>query len=339
MIERFASAVAHLRQMTDGHGLFEHAAGRLPRSEHGYCTDDNARLLAAMAVEPDEGDAADLSRVAYEFISAAQHPDGRTRNRMDCTGRWLDDFATDDCWGRSLWAFGVAASCHGDLEVRTGALAAFDRGARQRSRWRRSMAFAAIGAAAVLTVEPDHTSATLLLSDALERMGEARSVEWVWPEARLAYANAVIPEVLLAGGAALGRPEVVERGLVMLDWLVWVQSRGGFLSVVGTAGRGADDVAPQFDQQPIEIAALADAAARAHALTGDDRWRAVVEMAGAWFEGDNDAGVAMCDETGGGYDGLHADGVNLNQGAESTLALVSTIQRVRSFAVGSALRS
>jgi hypothetical protein len=33
--------------------------------------------------------------------------------------------------------------------------------------------------------------------------------------------------------------------------------------------------------------------------------------------------------TGGGYDGLHADGVNLNQGAESTLAMISTMQHNR----------
>ncbi len=31
-------------------------------------------------------------------------------------------------------------------------------------------------------------------------------------------------------------------------------------------------------------------------------------------------------ETGGGFDGLMSDGVNLNQGAESTLALLSTQQ-------------
>jgi hypothetical protein len=34
-------------------------------------------------------------------------------------------------------------------------------------------------------------------------------------------------------------------------------------------------------------------------------------------------------DTGGGYDGLHADGVNLNQGAESTLAVISTLQQAR----------
>ena len=48
------------------------------------------------------------------------------------------------------------------------------------------------------------------------------------------------------------------------------------------------------------------------------------------FMGDNDAGQLMWDpETGGGFDGLHADGVNLNQGAESTLAVISTLQHAR----------
>jgi hypothetical protein len=50
-------------------------------------------------------------------------------------------------------------------------------------------------------------------------------------------------------------------------------------------------------------------------------------MAGNWFLGNNDAGVSMIDlETGGGYDGLHSDRANLNQGAESTLAMISTMQ-------------
>ncbi len=70
------------------------------------------------------------------------------------------------------------------------------------------------------------------------------------------------------------------------------------------------------------MAALADACARAATVDGDAAWADGVRMAAAWFDGDNDAGVPMWDPaTGGGYDGLQADGVNLNQGAESTLAL------------------
>ena len=53
-------------------------------------------------------------------------------------------------------------------------------------------------------------------------------------------------------------------------------------------------------------------------------------MAGAWFDGDNDTGAVMWDErSGGGYDGLQVDGPNLNQGAESTIALLATRQLVR----------
>ena len=62
---------------------------------------------------------------------------------------------------------------------------------------------------------------------------------------------------------------------------------------VGGAGR--DDVVPRFDQQPIEVAALADACARAYAVTGDDDWRRGVDLAIDWFAGDNDVGAVMWD--------------------------------------------
>jgi hypothetical protein len=97
--------------------------------------------------------------------------------------------------------------------------------------------------------------------------------------------------------------------------------------VTPVGGRGPDDLSPRFDQQPIEVAAIADAAIRAGDITGDDAWDEVVHMAGNWFLGNNDSGMHMIDlESGGGYDGLHLDGVNKNQGAESTLAMLSTMQ-------------
>ncbi|MGB3352175.1 MAG: glycosyltransferase, partial [Mycobacterium sp.] len=61
-------------------------------------------------------------------------------------------------------------------------------------------------------------------------------------------------------------------------------------------------------------------------------WPDAIRSAAAWFHGDNDLKLPMWDpETGGGYDGLHADRVNLNQGAESTLAVISTMQQAQRF--------
>jgi hypothetical protein len=57
-------------------------------------------------------------------------------------------------------------------------------------------------------------------------------------------------------------------------------------------------------------------------------------MAWAWFAGDNDNGTPMYDPgTGGGFDGLQRHGCNLNQGAESTLALLSTAQQAKRLGV------
>jgi hypothetical protein len=75
---------------------------------------------------------------------------------------------------------------------------------------------------------------------------------------------------------------------------------------------------------------LADACARARAVTGDPRWDDGVALAVAWFLGDNDAATPLWDpDSGGGCDGLEAAGRNENQGAESTLAVLSTFQLAR----------
>jgi hypothetical protein len=104
--------------------------------------------------------------------------------------------------------------------------------------------------------------------------------------------------------------------------------------VTPVGGAAPGDTGPAFDQQPIEVASLADACARAAQVDGDTRWLAGVSAMANWFLGDNDGHAAMCDPaTGGGYDGLEPHGANLNQGAESTLAYLSTMQHAQRLAL------
>ena len=78
---------------------------------------------------------------------------------------------------------------------------------------------------------------------------------------------------------------------------------------------------------------MSEACLHAFDLTGDTKWIEGHEMAVQWFMGKNDGGVVMFDvTTGGGYDGLTALGPNLNEGAESTIALLTTLQHARRFA-------
>jgi len=326
-------AFAHLLAMSDQRGLFEHADHTTPRTEHGYCTDDNARLLVVTSRAADTGSAHHLSRLALHFVRSAQDNDGRCRNRMDQTGQWTDAAGTEDCWGRSLWGFGVAAAQHDNPAVRRWAQRSFDKGIRQRSRFTRAMVFAGLGAVEVAGVSPDHTQARAMLNDMLAMIGPLPTDDAIWPEPRLRYGNASIAEAVMAAGITLGRPLEVDRGLRMLSWLLALETRAGHLSVTGVGGRELSDRSMQFDQQPIEVAAMADACWRAHMITGDASWIAGVAAAAAWFRGNNDTGVSMIDTTShGAYDGLTPTGANLNEGAESALALVSTMQRADMFA-------
>lgn len=325
----------HLRRLTDEGGLYEHAKGVAPRPEHGYCLDDVARALVVVSRESEPGstqaDLSDLFGHYLSFVLAAQAGDGRFRNRRGADLSWRGRPSVEDSWGRGLWGLGTAVSGHGEPSRRHLALAAFERGAGWRSPHSRAMAFAAVGAAEVLHVFPDLRGPRELLAAAAKMIGRPQAGEgWPWPEPRLTYANAVLPEVLLAAGAALDAPSLVADGLGLLRWLLDVQTLDGHLSVVPVGGRGPADTVPGFDQQPIEVAALADACARAYALTGEQCWADGIELAASWFFGTNDSGTSLYDpDSGGGCDGLERDGRNENQGAESTLALLSTLQQAR----------
>lgn len=326
-------AYHHLLRLSDGRGLFEHALYDAPRPEHGYCVDDVARGLIVLCREADPGpELVALQETYLEFIVAAVAADGSCHNRMNVSGEWTDDPTVEDCWGRTLWALGTAVALGRTASMRAQALLAFKRVSRQRSPHLRAMVFAGLGAGEVLLERPSEASAMRVLTDAVVVLDASPDHGWPWPEERLSYANASIAEAMLLAGQVLGDHRLQSKGLRLLEFLLDLESRDGHLSVTPVTGRGCADWGPDrsdaaFDQQPIEVAALAGACARAHACTGDPRWLEGVKMSWAWFEGDNDCGTPMFDPvSGGGYDGLEPAGRNLNMGAESTLALLSTAQ-------------
>jgi hypothetical protein len=319
--------------MTDAVGLFEHAKLAEPRVEHGYCTDDVARGLAVVSRELRAGSPAPrLAGVYLRFLERAQLPDGRFHNRRAAglDRGWLDPLGSDDSQGRALYGLGVAVA-HGAGELARRALACFERGAAAfASPSPRANAYAVIGAAGVAGREPGNAAARDLFDRGRARLGRpSTEPAWPWPEARLAYDNARLTEALIAAGVAFA-PELLDEGLGLLDWLAAAERAGGHFSFAPVGGRGPGGPKPAFDQQPIEAGAMAEAFARAFLATGERRYRELSDLAARWFLGANDTGVALYDpQTGGCCDGLQRDGRNENQGAESTLALVSALQASR----------
>jgi hypothetical protein len=322
----------HLIRLTDGRGLFEHARYDEPRSEHGYCVDDVARALVVVCREPAMSpELRQLARVYLTFTLSAVQADGSCHNRMNADGEWTDLPSYGDWWGRALWALGVASAHAPTAPMRAQALRGFRTAAAARSPHLRATAFAALGAGVLLVAHPHEASARRLLEDVVDVIGPPRDdARWPWPEPELSYGNGSVVEALLLAGTMLPDSGAVAHALVLLDFLLRTESRDGHLSVTPVTGRGRGDTTVGFDQQPIEVAAIADACARAFTITGDPRWSEGVRAAWAWFLGDNDSSTRMFDpRTGGGFDGLESLGANQNQGAESTLAMLSTAQHAQ----------
>lgn len=320
------SRYAHLRRLTTDSGLYEHALGTSPRFEHGMCVDDVARALVVTARAADPS-LEDLSRTYLAFLLSALRPDGRMHNRRTARGSWVDEPSTEDHWGRAIWALGTAAVGCAEPDLAERARAGAVRAMQARSPHPRAMAYAALGAVQLMRAHPERVDVRRLLHDARAVMPRPGGGAWPWPYERLTYANAVLPEAMVAVGQALRDDGLRSDGLFLLEWLAAEQTVDGHLSVVPVGGRSAQDRRPAFDQQPIEVAALAEAAWTASRVCEDERWRVLLTRCEAWFEGANDAGLPMRDAlTGGGHDGLGEDFVNLNQGAESTLAWLSTSQ-------------
>lgn len=306
--------------MTDDCGLLEHARGSIPDRNHGYCTDDNGRALGVVARSGNPA-VADLAERYLAFCAHAHQGSGTFALRMNY-GRVWGDSVSDDASARAIQGLGIAAEHAPVGRLRDASMALFEQCTDFSSRWTRSMAHAAVGAAAVARAHPGHPGARRLLERSRSVLGSVPDDGiWPWNEPRLGYANALLPTARIAYGAGLSDDRAVADGLRQLAWLVERQQGDHGLSIVPHEGRAPGEPRPGFDQQPIELWHLAEAAQTAWEVTGDAAWLDVITACAGWFDGENDLRVQMHDLASGGcFDGLRSDGPNRNQGAESTLA-------------------
>lgn len=316
----------HLRRITGEYGLFEHAQGDEPRIAHGYTTDDNSRALVVLRrAFPDE-----VSTTGYrpylDFVLAGAVGQG-WHNRMSAIGEWTDLRGPDDCHGRAIWGLGeVLASGEAGVDDPELVQATFLASLTLASNHSRAVAYALLGVAAVLEAAVSDETIAAFAERQIDILAGTGSGQWPWPEPRLTYDNARIPEAMIRVGAVIGDEGLVTAGLELLGWLMETERGHRGFSFTPVGGRGPDGPKPAFDQQPLEAWAMADACLAAWRVDDDPVWKLGLRDAVHWFLGVNDTSALLYDEdTGAGFDGLEPDGVNLNRGAESTLAALGAL--------------
>lgn len=348
---------SHLERMTDDTGLLEHAIGNVPRRAEGYTTDDNARALwtcsewfhllsseSDLNRPEDAGKLLQLSHVYLAFLAWAQQPDGHFYNNYSYDRKKEREEPSDDCLGRTLWALAAASIHLPHPDSQYAASMAFQKGlhALQQLTHPRGWAYALSALSTLLQyaqqaeqpasfysfIKSEAPSKISSLEKKLISLYEQNAKDsWHWFGPVITYGNGVLPWALFQSHRVTGNPSALRIAHESLDFLIQkMVSADGIVHPIGNKGWCTSERQSKWDQQPLEVMALALAAeAAAKSLHPENQYLDVIKECRSWFYGENDLHVPAANiDEGGGYDGLNSDGVNRNQGAESTLSYLQT---------------
>jgi hypothetical protein len=322
---------AHIRNLTDDTGIIQHAIFSIPNRKEGYCIDDNSRalLLSVLALKADlpKGDLPNLL-VYLSYVHYMQTKSGEFKNFMDYTKVAVEDHGSEDSFGRTIMALGFLIN-EGptSLLVKTG-IGIFNKALPHIDTLVsiRGIANSIVGVCQFVKFNyPDDMKANLVTSLANKMMqmyGENERPDWHWFEPILTYDNAILPLALLNAYEITGNENYLSVGLESMSFLELKVFHDNIVSPIGNDGwfprRG---VSARFDQQGIDIMAMVLMYQQAFRLTRDIKYQTRMYQSFQWFLGKNDLSVSLYDpSTGGCADGLHSEGINQNQGAESTIA-------------------
>jgi uncharacterized protein YyaL (SSP411 family) len=329
-------AMDHLDRMTDPTGLIQHAIYAIPRRESGYCTDDNARALRLCArLWGEQPDQRMLGRITcyLSFLEHARISGGGFHNFLSYDRRWLDAQGCGDCQGQAVRALAevIGSRLPDDYRQLARELIESVLPSLADLRSLRAQAYIVLAWGHLWTqgagdIESLETVAWLAARRLVESYQRSRRPDWPWFESRMTYANAVLPHALLMAARRWPQEDFLETAEATLAFLDQSTTVDGLFSPVGNHGwfsRGEQKAL--FDQQPVEAGTTAEAAIAAYDLLGRQRHLEVFHRAYGWFHGANSLKQPLADARRGTCcDGLHAGGINRNQGAESTLAFLYT---------------
>lgn len=337
-------ALDHLRKLTDNTGLCQHAIFTIPDRKSGYCTDDNARAVIAMARyyrQYPEPQALELLDTYLSFIIHSQNDDGSIRNFMKFDRTWQDNEHMNDAFGRVLWAFGTLMAIPPLPSYLSIVKDRFDKSVVHVQRQHpRGMAYSILGMCDYLKQFPgasDIKRQLEIATDELVIQYEENSLpDWRWFEDILTYDNATLPHALYSASMVLDKKRYLEVAQQSCDFLLSNILKSGHFSFIGCKGwyeRGKPRAA--FDQQPIEAASTIMMLRAAYDATTNDKFLTLQRKAFDWFLGANDLHIPLYDfRTKGCYDALAPGSVNTNQGAESMLSfLLSLLAIVESYPI------
>ena len=328
----------HLTRMTTDVGMIQFSIINQPDIDSGYTLDDNARAMVAMCqhyeLTRDEDDLKYI-KIYFDFIEFCLQKEGCFLNYVDKNKVFTEqNYQTnlEDPNGRAIWALGYLVSMadilpkelisNAELTIQlalskvhtihsTRAMAFIIKGLYYRNLKNKS--------------SQDIELIKQLANRLVQMFRHEADAEWNWFESYLTYGNSILPEAMLCAWLATGEPMYVQIAKSSFDFLlskIFTENRIKVVSNKGWSYKG-EYLATEVigGEQPIDVAYTILALNKFYNVFENEAYRQKMDIAFNWFLGNNHLQQIIYNPcTGGCYDGLEDEYVNLNQGAESTVS-------------------
>jgi hypothetical protein len=330
--------LGHIKKMTTEFGMVQFSKINQPDISSGYTLDDNARALIAICLDYSETkNEEDLSyiKIYLNFIIFCQQAQGNFKNYVDGDKKFTtqnNDTNLEDSNGRAIWALGYLVSFEPILpqEFIVSAKSVLENATYSilEMHSTRAMSFSIKGLCFASSLRESLLDSFLIrkLANRLVQMyRHESSFEWDWYESYLTYANSVIPEALLHAWSSTKKIEYLDIAKSSFDFLLANTFRKNNIKVISNKEwlQKGKDPALELNggEQPIDVAYTIIALSKFYDVFKTDSYLIKMQNAFQWFLGANHLHQIIYNPcTGGCYDGLEENYVNLNQGAESTLS-------------------
>ncbi len=336
-------SLTHVKRLTDSTGIIQHAKFGIPDFSEGYCLDDNARALLMVCMNYKHNKntkALELMTVYLSFIHYMQNKDGSFHNFLSFNRNFLDEVGSEDSFGRTIWALGyLLSNAPKDAYYQAGKLI-FSKAAPNFEKIKsiRGIAYTVIGISHYLKnhsfEEPMKRILRALTDRLISHYDRNQSEDWKWFEALLAYDNGILPLSLMHAYKIFKDKRIADVAFATMDFLTEHTLKDDYLSIIGNKEWYIKDQERSiFAQQPLDAQAMVLLYHQAYKITGNRNFLKKLFISFRWFLGENDLRVTLYDtETEGCCDGFENNGINRNQGAESTLAyLISHLEVLQAY--------
>lgn len=329
----------HQKAMTTEMGMIQFCKVSKPDLDSGYTLDDNARALITICKHYQlSGDQSDISymKTYINFIERCQMSNGTFINYIDKNNIVEERNSNenlDDSNGRAIWSLGYFLTIRGasipyELTHKANLCINAFMNCVESMNSPRAIGFIIKGLYHLYSVRPNVEIKIKItfLSNKLEAIyADTSSENWNWYEDKLTYANSILPEALLLSFLVTGEQRRKKIAVESMEFLISKMFVDGQFKIISNNGWYEKGAVPhKYGEQPIEASYMMHALDVFYRSSGNLEYKKYLKKAFNWFLGDNHLNHIMYNPiTGGCYDGLEKENVNLNQGAESTLCYLS----------------